>query len=301
MRQRLQEILDDEVPRNPRLNADQLVVGLSLDECVALFYRLARRRPDVPPVQVPQDAALRLPRPAGPPANEQEYWVQLDDPPLVGRIDQVRDQVLVDFKTGEPKEEHAEQLRFYAALWWGRFTVVPRGLELHYEAFRQEITVPDAAELANHLIRYREEIASAEQQLAHPPPPARPSPTVCMYCPVRQLCHVYWTDLSTLPLRRPEVATDLQSQGTPVFRDVHLAGLPPGWRPGHALVGQAESVELGCVQVSVPLAKCPQPHDPVPTGARVLNAMLLAGQTGWIIRIKPTTEVFWESDVSAGR
>jgi hypothetical protein len=296
IRQRLRELLDGEIADNPRLNADHLAMGLSLDDCVALFYSLVRQSPECEFISPSLSVVVSGTRVSGPPANEEEFWVPLDDPPLVGRIDQIRNFVLIDFKTGEPSDEHAEQLRFYAVLWWGRYDVAPQGLEIHYKDLKEPVAVPGLPELATLLSQLKQETTTANLELQTPPPTARPGVSTCQFCPVRQLCDAYWTEASTLTLRLPEATADPSTIA--VFRDVRVTVLPKDWRPGISLNGQATAAELGAVELSIPQGKCPQPIDPMPTGARILNAKLIREDDFWVIKATATTEVFWEIESS---
>jgi hypothetical protein len=55
------------------------------------------------------------------------------------------------------------------------------------------------------------------------------------------------------------------------------------------------AAELGQAEVLIPLAKCPQQGDPMPTGAFILNAMLVSMEKGWFVKTTHITEVFWET------
>ena len=181
-----------------------LAAGFSLDRCVADFYRIASHLPDTQRLQPRNEPATRGTRMY--PIRMPKSTVLTDDPPLLGRIDQVRYVVLVDFKTGRPDAErikkHEQQLWFYSVLWWLRYEQAPAGLELRYaNGATYAVTALAETEIAEAAGRIRAEIAEAGKALANPPPPARIDVSTCRACPVRQLCDEYWSDSRTLPLR----------------------------------------------------------------------------------------------------
>jgi hypothetical protein len=42
-------------------------------------------------------------------------------------------------------------------------------------------------------------LTAAEHDVSLRPPPARPTPEACRYCPVKHMCEEYWTSLPRLP------------------------------------------------------------------------------------------------------
>lgn len=104
---------------------------------------------------------------------------------------------ITDFKTGEPDEDHALQLRVYALLWSRDRDRNPDGrlanrLIVAYDRATVEVSSPTNSELdlleAALVIRQETAIASVSQH----PPEARPSRDNCQYCSVRHLCEAYW-------------------------------------------------------------------------------------------------------------
>src|SRR5262249_6658966 len=122
MKQRFHSLLAEWAAYNPRMDRDRLAAGFSLDRCTADFYAIVRQMSAVLPAPLPTVAGEKSPSGGDPPLRAEEYPIAVDDPPLQGRIDQVSDGVLVDFKTGDPETEqatkHEMQLGFYAVLWW---------------------------------------------------------------------------------------------------------------------------------------------------------------------------------------
>jgi hypothetical protein len=139
-----------------------------------------------------------------------EVRIELDDPPLVAVIDQVRTQAdadqLIDFKSGVPKPEHEIQLRLYAAMWIKtRNRPVSARTVVYADAPSNEfgpMTQPESAEVLDAAAR---QVADVRVALGGQPPVARPHDESCAHCPVRQLCPEYWTAENTRDLRwQPE-------------------------------------------------------------------------------------------------
>jgi hypothetical protein len=145
IKQRFHLLLTEWAAHNPRMDRDRLAAGFSLDRCTADFYAIVRQMPAIPSTAVGPVAWEKPPAVVGPPAFAEEYPLEVENPPLQGRIDQVRHGVLVDFKTGDPEVEHAKkherQLGFYAVLWWLRFGQPPAGLELRYPTRTRSLPV----------------------------------------------------------------------------------------------------------------------------------------------------------------
>jgi len=130
-----------------------------------------------------------------------EVWLESADAGWHGKPDliTIRESSceIRDFKTGEAKLEHEDQLKAYAFLWASDRARNPDGapataLVLSYLGGDVEIPAPtldDLAEIAASLGRRR---ASAIVEVASLPPPARPSAGACRYCDVRHLCDDYW-------------------------------------------------------------------------------------------------------------
>lgn len=283
-----------ELRKNPRANRGRLAAGFSLDRCVADFYRIASHLPDTQRLQPRNEPATRGKR-MYPIRYAEEHTVLTDDPPLLGRLDQVRDGVLVDFKTGRPDAErikkHEQQLWFYSVLWWLRYEQAPAGLELRYaNGATYAVTALAETELAEAAGRIRAEIAEAGKALANPPPPARIDVSTCRACPVRQLCDEYWSDSRTLPLRFVSMTTDSQHSD---FCDVRVISLPAEWEIGSHLLGQAGTEEFGLVHISVPMPKCPDTDQLSISEVRMLGAAVKHQGNDVSIKSIATSEIFW--------
>jgi hypothetical protein len=296
MKQKFPSLLTEWTAQNPRVHRDRLAAGFSLDRCTADFYAIVRQMSAVPPAPLPAVAGKKTPSGGDPPAFAEEYPIEVDDPPLQGRIDQVRDGVLVDFKTGDPETEqatkHERQLGFYAVVWWLHFGRPPTGLELRYPTQTRSLAVPAVGNLAAETAQLRQELIEANRMLTQPPPEARPEVERCRWCAVRQLCTEFWTAPQTTALRLLDARV---AEGVPVFRDVRLNRLPAEWEPGRPLIGKATAADLGDIEIVIPASRCPTVDMPVPVGARILGAVLTCGPTNWTLRVGAASEVFWQS------
>jgi CRISPR/Cas system-associated exonuclease Cas4 (RecB family) len=133
--------------------------------------------------------------------------------PFIGVIDLVRlagDGVtVVDFKTGEPKSVHRQQLMLYAVLWWRRTGQAPVATEIRYPSHAATFSV-SADDLHSAEEDLSARINALTALLAHPPATPRPGDQ-CRYCDVRQFCNTYWeNELRELPIRN-EKQSDRQS------------------------------------------------------------------------------------------
>lgn len=295
LKQALRDFLSDEVTLNPRLDRGRLEAAISLDDCLAKFFALSEGpgpRTGSRPSVVSQFT--------GPPRDAQEFWLEVEDPPLAGRIDQIRSHVLVDLKTGEEDlEAHGEQLRLYAALWWLRFGRPPAGLEVRYPNRTHVFSTPGEADLHHTAQSFKAELKAISLALAEPPPPARPAVETCTFCPVRQLCPEYWQASATRPLRTAPGLNQSPALGPPM-RDVELTHLPDHWKPGDSLNGIAEAAEIGPTRVNLPRTLCPEEGAQAVSGVRLLQVLLLSHEDGTEVRRTSATEAFWISENETG-
>lgn len=112
------------------------------------------------------------------------------------RIDE-RSCEILDYKTGEPKPDHADQLRIYALLWsldTRRNPGARRATRL--AALYPGTTVDFPAPSDSDLIELRSALAhrvdGATAILALHPPKANVSPDNCHFCEAKHLCTEYW-------------------------------------------------------------------------------------------------------------
>lgn len=121
-----------------------------------------------------------------------------------GRVDLLTisgDQVaIVDYKTGSEADVHADQLRLYALLWSVDRAKNPRHLPVAsltaaYCDHDTSVDLPSDDDLATYSVELAARIVEAEREISSGAPAARPSQDNCRYCPVRQLCTVYWASV----------------------------------------------------------------------------------------------------------
>jgi hypothetical protein len=293
IKQAFRVMLNGDVGRNPRINRGRLEAAFSLDDCVRQVFALAEWLGSSPTAGARPEAAEGAG--GGPPTHAEELWVEVEHPPICGRIDRVRDRKLIDYKTSEPDlPGHGDQLRFYAALWWLRFGTPPAGMEIRYPDGTHVLQVPEPSELSVGVESLRHELASIGSALAAPPPHANPGVETCRHCAVRQLCPDYWAAASTRPHRGLPTDAARSAEAAPPFRDIRLTALPAHWEPGKALHGAAQLDGGTTVELTIPVAQCPAAGCERPTGATVLNALLMKSDDGWRAKLTPTSEVFWE-------
>jgi hypothetical protein len=102
-----------------------------------------------------------------------------------------------DYKSGDPSDDHAFQLRVYALLWHRdpelnpAATLATRLLILYADADIDVATLSES-ELADFERALLDRSRAAREQLALKPPPAKPGPDACSWCAVRHLCADYW-------------------------------------------------------------------------------------------------------------
>lgn len=280
-----------ELKGNPRVDLGKVAAAVSVDVCLAKFFALTERLPSDSPIVAGGTQPVGLT--SRPPGSAEEHWLVTDRPPLKGQLDRIRGGCICDFKTGEPGPGHADQLRFYATLWWVRFGTPPARLELRYPSGVLQIPVPAPGELEAWAEELALEIDRAEAELAAGHAEARPDPEWCRYCPVRHLCDGYWSSVSTRPLREPDGRPPDEVQTASVC-DVRITQLPDGWKPGHPCAGLCQADVLGEVSVKLASVLCPSPLTNLPTEARILRARVTNdGAGGLVVTNTIGTEVFW--------
>ena len=124
-----------------------------------------------------------------------------------------------DYKTGQPKEGHEDQLRFYALLWAKDSEKNPREIPVtrlaaDYRDGEQVFDPPSEQDLERLENIVRDRVASADAAVTAGPPEARPSPECrSNWCPVRHLCDEYWASEFSAPDPEPGFC-DLELTGT---------------------------------------------------------------------------------------
>jgi hypothetical protein len=215
----LLDAIDRELTRlggNPRATPEQ--VGRVRDELVRQLPDAAdqvkvflRRGAFLPPrgsgASADAEAAgteALLPRsPAGPGAHV-ELEVTAETLRMTGRVDLLivddTDVDITDFKTGLESEDHDDQVRLYALMWYLDMQVNPARrlatrLRLAYSEKERAVAAPDAAQLQSLEKAIRARVEAADEVTRNPPPIAHPSEENCRFCNVKHLCDAYWTEL----------------------------------------------------------------------------------------------------------
>ena len=130
-----------------------------------------------------------------------EVWVSNEDLGWVGQIDVLRvtsDGVEIeDFKSGQPKEDHAVQLHAYAALWESDTKKNPDQLQVvalrvRYPNNVIQVELPDISEVSRMLT---EKASHARGLVNVSNAPAYPHADTCHFCDVKQICSDYLQQL----------------------------------------------------------------------------------------------------------
>jgi hypothetical protein len=203
--------------------------------------------------------------------------------PFVGVIDLVLlagdDLTIVDFKTGEPKSLHKQQLMLYAVLWWRRTGQAPVAIEVRYpsHAAAFSVSVDDLRSAEENLGARIDELTGLLEA-----PPATPRPgDQCRYCDVRQFCDAYWEKgLKELPTNQAKqneqksIDIELTVRGQPA-----MTGFEAQSRSGRSctVVHSADSQRVHGLFVEREVL-------------RILNARLAVN--GEALELMPWTEVF---------
>jgi hypothetical protein len=203
--------------------------------------------------------------------------------PFVGIIDLVRlgeDGItVVDFKTGEPKGSHRQQLTSYAVLWWRRTGQVPAAIEVRYPGHVSTSPVrEDDLHIAEKDLCAR--IDELTRVLENPPAAPRPGGQ-CRYCDVRQFCNVYWESSSQA---LPTSQTGQNGQKS-VDIELTIRGQP-------STTGFEAQSRSGRSYTVVHSVDGWQVHGPFVKGEslRILNARPV--ENGDALELRPSTEVF---------
>ena len=162
-----------------------------------------------------------------------EHWVQVEEPPLCGRIDFVsthsHGDTITDFKTGKQQPEHADQLDFYSLL-WAKHThrrIIERSV-VYSTGDRNDFGELSTEQVDRLESQFKQRVCSALQAISDTAK-AKPGVENCGRCEVRQLCDPYWQSSQTTQLRWQfaEVCTDGQVQWKDVefqLRDCTFSG-----------------------------------------------------------------------------
>ncbi len=140
-----------------------------------------------------------------------EVWLRDPQSKLIGRCDLIRDEKLVDFKSGEPQEWHRDQVLFYAGLLFSQQRYLVKSAELVYlDTFRRiVVATPSESDMEAALNVCRELANQADALISLGKYEARPDEAECPKCPVRMLCGVYCKDLASRRIFSHELESGL--------------------------------------------------------------------------------------------
>lgn len=250
-------------------------------------------------LQSPVDLILSVP------ASLSEVQIWLSNPPIRGILDLVRVEddgdILIEYKSGRPRPEHAEQARMYTLLWFLQTGRMPKGCYLIYSQF-SSVRLPSMTEreLKEQLALTISRIEKAQATLAEPVPSAYPQNNRCRFCQVRQLCDPYWSSSHTQPNRwkLDEVVTTLDGAPVAEWRDLEINLIEPrALRDG--FVGRV-ATEVPCASHSKPISIfCPVPAKFHPerinqfSRVRVMGGGIKREGNNLQVILSPFSELFW--------
>jgi hypothetical protein len=271
-----------------RTDTSSLLARVSVDACVNAFRAIASDWKEVGFVSKGSTSATHQSMRQG-----AEVPLRAIDPRICGRIDYLRSNRLTDFKTGNPKDDDIEQVRFYALLVWVSTGSPLQELKIAYVRTNRVIVVPTPSltELETLAAAIRTEIEAIESQLERGHAAARPSIENCRMCSVRQLCEEYWTSPETATLRLTADTSALG--GEPQRLDLEARDLPTRTITG-SYIGLSTVRDIGAVEVRIGPSHTLADDSDMPTSMRVLNAVVHSQSGRWSISVTSSSEVFWQ-------
>lgn len=295
IQEQLTSVVRAELDSNPRVDAGLLLSKVSIDACVNAFKTAASRCLSRLFAAAGEAVDRGTPSQAG--MGGAEVWVEVQQPPLCGKLDLFLDGAVYDFKTGEPDSSHVDQVRFYALLVWLKTGRRPKELVVFYARNQgvEVVPVPEGSDLLAMRERYASQVAEIHRIFENRAPIAKASVENCRYCPVRQLCDEYWVSGVTASLRCGEAAdAEPDEYGGTRWGDLEVEALPEISSNG-GCVGYAQSRDLGRVRLSIDPRRCPS-RGTRPAMARLLSSRVRSAEDGWHVEVGSTTEVFWGAD-----
>lgn len=168
---------------NPRYNGKANIVP-NIEESINLLKNAVRVLPKKTATQTSKEV-LATGRKYGP-----EVEFRIENPRIMCRVDYYNGYRLIDYKTGNPKEEDVTQLQLYAAIIRSSEGRAPDELTLHYLSTNEEVQVP--LDLDEVLDTFSSKLRKWDQHFNETSWPANVQES-CSYCPVRHLCSEYWS------------------------------------------------------------------------------------------------------------
>jgi hypothetical protein len=198
----------DALRRNPRAIDRVAVFGAQLVKEVPRIRERVQMAISRAQLMATRDGSEVRPDAAGmvglTPGSHTEVELRADELRLLGRADLISvDEsgcTITDYKTGEPNQHHAEQLRLYGLLWSRDRKANPdhipiERLVLAYATHDEVVEAPSGPELEALADQVTARIAATEEEFTLRPPPANPDSETCRFCDVRHLCDDYWAEV----------------------------------------------------------------------------------------------------------
>lgn len=289
----LNAMCDTQLSDNPRVDLQQVRARVDVDACInafrraapALWHALRRLQGSAATKQESASEPSHLPPTAA------EKWLEVGSPRIAGQIDVIARGVVIDYKTGERKEEHWEQLRFYALLHWLCYGRAVRLLRLVYTATGDTLDAdaPSVDELAQRARELSLEISAIDRLLVTgEAPPAYPATELCGTCSVRHLCDDFW--VANAGWQEASYLANTDGRPTSWWDDVEVR-LPSSMTVSNGYAGQVTTSAWGTVAIRIGSSK--SPADEVVVGARLLGVRIERTRAGIEISATKDCEVFW--------
>jgi len=123
---------------------------------------------------------------------------------MTGRVDRLTigdgGVTITDFKTGQSRQDHDDQVRLYALLWFLDEETNPAGrlatnLVVAYPTGEHSVMAPDREELRTLESATAGRIDAADMVIRKQVPRAIPGDENCRHCTVKHLCDAYWAEV----------------------------------------------------------------------------------------------------------
>lgn len=212
-----------------------------------------------------------------------ELRIKHPELPFVGILDLVRldggEVEVVDFKTGEVKEDHERQALIYAVLWWRVTGETPSKVSLQYLGGRRTRTVTtDQLTVVDKELGAA--IDAARGALSKQPATARPGDG-CRFCPARARCDPGWSHYQSTTARLRNGVADVEA----------VVATKPS---DHGFLASRQGKTLNVVFDAAVGGQLPRLDE----GSALRMIDCVATEDSKTVEIKPWTEVFLAGSTS---
>ena len=208
------------------------------------------------------------------------------------------DGVIFDYKTGDPRPEDEQQIKYYALLYWLETATLPKGLILCYNKTNYKITVPIEFELKiiqSDLKRILDDLSSSIS-MGKPLKP-KPSESNCSLCDVRQLCDTYWNmEDGSVRLRKVHNNFEHEPKSQDFLADIRVESIPETWSTGSGMFHKYHSNDLNMeIHLRLRASLCPSVGNLRPSAGLILSAQcrISEDRKTCTVSAHKNTEVFW--------